>query len=389
MKVEIVGKFFDNHSLSIINRYIAIELDKLSETNEVEVCITPIDKLDPSFKVDKKFLKKLTELSKDRNPDKKVDIQIRHTYPPMWVWPNNPETKVIYIQPWEFSRVPFEWQYKFETFADHVIVPSTWVRDRYLEGGINPSKITVIPNGYNPEVFNKEGALTSLFDNKKFTFTFVGCGQFRKGIDVLIDTFKEVFVKADAVRLFIKDSPQIYGNNNLLHELTRIQYYKSCAEIILNDDSLSEEEMAQIYRSTDVLVHPYRGEGFGMHVQEAMACGAFPLITGGGPTDDFVNEECGLRINSSKRLVNFNDEKIFATKPGDSLTNMGSHGWVLEPDATDLRNKMQYLYYHQEKDSILSKVNNAKLFTWESVAKNYFQTLAQIVLDTRKPTRIK
>ncbi len=130
MKVEIVGKFFDNHSLSIINRYIAIELDKLSETNEVEVCITPIDKLDPSFKVDKKFLKKLTELSKDRNPDKKVDIQIRHTYPPMWVWPNNPETKVIYIQPWEFSRVPFEWQYKFETFADHVIVPSTWVRDR-------------------------------------------------------------------------------------------------------------------------------------------------------------------------------------------------------------------------------------------------------------------
>ena len=384
MNIELVGKFFDNHSLSIINRYLAIELDKLN----VNVHITPIDKVNPDFKVDKKVLKKLNELSSKKSNDK-IDVQLRHTYPPMWAWPNNPDTKVVYIQPWEFSRLPFEWQYKFETFADHVIVPSNWTKERYLEGGINPNNITVIPNGYNPNIFKKEGDFTNLFDTKKFTFTFIGCGQFRKGIDILIDTFKDCFVKADAVRLFIKDSPQIYGANNLLHEITRIQYHKSCAEIIVNDQSLSEEEMAQIYRSTDVLVHPYRGEGFGMHVQEAMACGAFPFVTGGGPTDDFVNETCGLRINSMRRFINLTDEKVFAVKPGDSLTNMGSHAWVLEPEATDFKNKMLYLYYHQEKDNILSKVDAANLFTWESVAKMYASLFSNLATSSEKPIRFK
>jgi len=384
MNIEIVGKFFDNHSLSIINRYLAIELDKLN----INVHITAIDSINPDFKVDKKILIKLKELASKKTNDK-IDVQLRHTYPPMWSWPNNPETKVIYIQPWEFSKVPFEWQYKFETFADHLIVPSNWTKERYLEGGISPDKVSVIPNGYNPNIFKPEGEHTKLFDQKKFTFTFVGCGQFRKGIDILIDTFKDSFVKADAVRLFIKDSPQVYGTNNILHEITKIQYHKSCAEIILNDQSLSEEEMSQIYRSTDVLVHPYRGEGFGMHVQEAMACGAFPFITGGGATDDFVNENCGLRINSGKRFINLTDEKIFATKPGDSLTNMGSHSWVLEPDVNDFKNKMLYLYYHHEKQNILSKVASANLFTWESVSKMYASVLHKITSGITKPTRFK
>ena len=387
MNIEIVGKFFDNHSLSIVNRNLAIELDKIFENTDNKITITPIDQFNPDAKVNKTIAKRLIELSKIK-PDI-IDIQLRHTYPPMWVWPNNPKTKVVFIQPWEFSRVPFEWQYKFETFADHVIVPSNWTKDRYLEGGVNPANISVIPNGYNPEIFNKTGPLTSLFDDKKFTFTFVGCGQFRKGIDILIDVFKDSFVKADSIRLFIKDSPQIYGQNNILHEITRIQYHKGCAEIIFNDDSLSEEEMAGIYRSTDVLVHPYRGEGFGMHVQEAMACGALPLVTGGGATDDFINDECGLRINSSRRFINLTEERVFATKPGDSLSNMGSHGWILEPDATDFRHKMMYLYYHQEKDSVLSKVNNAKLTTWQLAAQMYASVFQNIVNQDRNPIRIK
>ena len=150
MNIEIVGKFFDNHSLSIVNRNLAIELDKIFENTDNKITITPIDQFNPDAKVNKTIAKRLIELSKIK-PDI-IDIQLRHTYPPMWVWPNNPKTKVVFIQPWEFSRVPFEWQYKFETFADHVIVPSNWTKDRYLEGGVNPANISVIPNGYNPEI---------------------------------------------------------------------------------------------------------------------------------------------------------------------------------------------------------------------------------------------
>ena len=55
------------------------------------------------------------------------------------------KTKIVYIQPWEWSRVPFEWQYKWETFADAVITPSQWTANVYSEGGLSPSKLIVIP----------------------------------------------------------------------------------------------------------------------------------------------------------------------------------------------------------------------------------------------------
>ena len=45
------------------------------------------------------------------------------------------------------------------------------------------------------------------------------------------------------------------------------------------------------YKASKVVVHPYRAEGFGMHVQEATACGCLPLIPANGPTDDFIPED--------------------------------------------------------------------------------------------------
>ena len=54
--------------------------------------------------------------------------------------------------------------------------------------------------------------------------------------------------------------------------------------------------MAALYRSCDVLVHPYRGEGFAMPVLEAMASGLPVVVTAGGPTDEFCPDAAGWRI---------------------------------------------------------------------------------------------
>lgn len=374
MKVELIGKFYDNHSLSIINRNLAIKLhEKFNQITDA-VTINPLDDIATDCTLDKEVLKTLKSLERRDVGD--IDIQIRHSYPPIWRWPVSSSTKVIFIQGWEFSKIPFEWQYKFETFADYLVTYSNWTRDRYIESGINPDKISAINPGIDPKVFNKDGRKPR--DGRKFTFTFVGCGQYRKGLDILIDAYKKAFTRSDNVKLIIKDTPKIYGESNLLSELLRLQYLGDVGEIVVEDDNLTDYQMADIYKQTDVLVHPYRGEGFGMHVQEAMACGAFPLITGNGATDDFVNETCGLRINSAKRLVDLTNPKVFAIKPGDSLTNMGSHGWIIEPVEEDFINKMRYIYYHHNKDSVLSAVNNAKLSTWEDMSHKYIEVIEKV-----------
>jgi len=60
--------------------------------------------------------------------------------------------------------------------------------------------------------------------------------------------------------------------------------------VIYLDQDLSLEDIPRIYASGDVLVHPYRGEGFGLPIAEAMSCGLPVVVTRGGASDDFCGD---------------------------------------------------------------------------------------------------
>src|SRR5947209_4521498 len=85
--------------------------------------------------------------------------------------------------------------------------------------------------------------------------------------------------------------------------------------------------MAALYRACDVLVHPYRGEGFAMPVLEAMACGLAVITTAGGPTDEFCPPEASWRIRSAR--AEFAEARV-----GDFET--AGRPWMLEPDVAHL-----------------------------------------------------
>jgi len=386
MNIEIFGKFYDNHSLAIINRNILIQL---SQNKNFKVAITPTDGYNPDYKVDKeiiRLLKKHQAVQFDA-----PDIQLRHSYPPMWRWPASEKTKIIYIQPWEWSRFPMEWQYKFETFTDALIVPSQWEANVILNGGINPNKIFVVPNGYDPMIFNNQEEEKSeyLDKNKKYVFVFVGNGQFRKGADLVINAWKDSFKLADNCQLFIKDSPQIYGQSTIFQQIMALQYNTGCGTIIYNDDCLSDREMAKIYKQALAIVAPYRGEGFGMHIQEAAACGAIPIISRGGPTDEFISDEISIKIATGQKIENLMADHIFAGKAGDALTLMNTHGYVLDPNFDELKKAIKNLYHHHEKQNIIDSVKNSKLEnTWENVGNRYISIFDTVLSKNGKPSRM-
>ena len=376
MNIEIVGKFYDNHSLTIINRNIALELCK-----HHEVFITPLDTFDPAHGVEKKIVKLLKELQGKEHPENGPDIQLRHSYPPIWQWPVNDNTKVVYIQPWEYPKLPFEWQHKWETFADHVIVPSNYIRDIAVRGGLNPKRITVVPNGYNEKVFNKDAAPLTKYgiDPSKFNFVYVGNSQWRKGLDLLINAWHTCFKSYDNARLIIKDSPQIYGKNNVLNEIIKMQYKTGCAKVIYIDNPLTDEEMAGLFTASKVVVHPYRAEGFGMHIQEAAACGCLPILPDTGPHRDFIPDDVGLRVQTHPKPVDITSGQIFAQKPGDSFTMMNSHTFMNEPDGQSLQKVLQWVYHSHDKKEYFEKVQNTTFpNTWKSVAESYVKVIENI-----------
>ena len=60
INIEILGKFFDNHSLSIINRQLASYLNTCKDFN---ICITPLDKVNSDFNVNRAILKTIKSLA--------------------------------------------------------------------------------------------------------------------------------------------------------------------------------------------------------------------------------------------------------------------------------------------------------------------------------------
>ena len=378
MIIDFVGKFYDNHSLSIINRNLIV---KLTEAHpDWEISITPLDSYDPEYKLDKNIVKQLKTLEKAETGE--PDIQVRHSYPPIWQWPTSDRTKVIFIQPWEYTKAPFEWQYKFETFADALIVPSNFVATVFRNAGLRPDNLFVVPNGYDKELFNRneDNSNSKYIDKDRFNFVYVGNSQWRKGLDILMNAWKDAFKKFDKTTLTIKDSPKIYGQSNVLNEIVKMQYKTGCSEVQYIDEDLSDEEMAALFKSSDILVHPYRAEGYGMHVQEAMACGCIPLVSSNGPTDDFVTTENGFKLPVEKKHMNITDSNVFAMKPGDAMTGMSTHTFYNEPDGQSLKNGLKVIYHsHNKEEEVFSKKDAINMInTWDKVAKDYISIFEEV-----------
>src|SRR5204862_8049639 len=152
---------------------------------------------------------------------------------------------------------------------------------------------------------------------------FVGGVIPRKGVDVLLDAYATAFAGRDDVTLIVKD----FGAASVYRSADRGPIREWVDEnrlprLVHIDDELSDEEMAALYRACDVLVHPYRGEGFGMPVLEAMACGLPVIVTGGGPTDEFCPEDAGWRIRSS--VAHFPENRAGGVETA-------GRPWMLEP----------------------------------------------------------
>jgi glycosyltransferase involved in cell wall biosynthesis len=389
MNLEFLGKFYDNHSLSIVNRNIVLSLYKKG----INIKIIALDNYSPEYSLNKKDVKILKEL--ESISLNSVDVQIRHTYPPIWTWPENSNTKIVYIQPWEFSKAPFEWQYKFETFADALIVPSNYCKDVFAKGGLNPAKLFTVANGYNEELFNLQkedlsDAVSLGIDPAKFNFVYVGNSQWRKGLDILLNAWPSIFAKADNARLIIKDNPRVYGKNNILNEVIKMQYKTNCAPIIYIDDELSDSQMASIYKASKVVVHPYRAEGFAMHVQEAVACGCIPIVSAGGPTDDFIPTDKSFKIPVQPKPINISDPNLFALKPGDASTMMSTHTFINEPSLDGLKRIMQHVYHSHDKSKMFSQVESiSTLNTWSDVSLNYLTAITKVYELSSTPHRFK
>jgi glycosyltransferase involved in cell wall biosynthesis len=224
---------------------------------------------------------------------------ITHSWPPDFDSVSFGPTVVIL--PWEFGTPPKEWVEEATARADRVWVPSAYVRDGYVAAGMPPGIVEVVPNGVDLERYSPDGPQREL-PEAGTTFLFVGGSIWRKGVDVLLESWVEAFGPDDDVQLVVKDfgTSSHYRRQNCGEEIQRLAESGEGAPIVYLDDDLSPDEIAELYRAADVLVAPYRGEGFCMPALEAMACGLPVIHNGMGPTGEFVPDDGGWALPAAR-----------------------------------------------------------------------------------------
>jgi len=112
---------------------------------------------------------------------------------------------------------------------------------------------------------------------------------------------------------------QHYTKTHLGGLLERFRKTPGTPPLLLVDEDLSRAQLASLYTACDVMLHPYRGEGFCMPVLEARSCGLPVLATSGGATDPLMEGPGAHKLPSARRSVELSGAHVSAP-------------WVVEPD---------------------------------------------------------
>jgi glycosyltransferase involved in cell wall biosynthesis len=311
-----------------------------------------------------------------RNPER-IDLTIRHFWPPDFRAPT--AGRLACMLPWEHRAVPRAWVREIEKWVDELWVPSRFVANSFTEAGVRASVVQMIPHGYAPEIFCPEGLSWRPAGCRRCAFLFVGGAIRRKGVDILLRAYADAFSSQDDVSLIFKENgaSSFYQHNNLVAEVLKLKDDRNAPDVIFLTEEMDDPALASLYRGCEALVLPYRGEGFGMPLLEAMACGKPVVTTAAGPALDFCSAETAYLIPAEETLV------PDPLPPFGELTS--SWTWF-EPDPSCLATALRSIYENQreaQQRGALAAESVAQKYTWTQVTRLYLDRISHLTGQQR------
>lgn len=357
MRILWEGPQSQTHSLAYVNRQ---QCSQLMNFDDVELTIIPSEypvKYGDDIKSPEKLIQAFYG-SRDN-----VDYWIRQEWPPNFTPP--PSGRWVLFQHWEYGSIPKQWLPHILYEIDEVWVSSEYTKRMYVRSGVPDHKIFVFPLGIDPDLYRPSGNKYPLSTNKSYKFLFVGGTIWRKGIDSLVNAYMSAFTKDDDVCLVIKDmgTNSFYQGINQKDSILELVRNKDLPEIVYMDEELTSSQLADLYRSCDCLVLPSRGEGFGLPVLEAMACGLPVVVPDKGPFVEFCSSDAAFfipsRIVSPEGLV-LGPEMDLVDKPQ-----------MVEVDQQQLAKTMRALYHDPDTGrsrGMLASRRVHREYSWTRVA---------------------
>lgn len=248
----------------------------------------------------------------------------------------------VLLTMWESSRLPEHCVTAINAKAKAVIVPTHWGKRSFEESGVKVP-VRVANLGINPAVYyERPWPASNVF--KFGTAGRLAHAGIRKGVPLTIEAFKRAFPGQKDVSLTIKIFDDCKLDQNI--DDPRITVVRGF---------LPEPDMVKWYEHLHCFVSLTKGEGWGLHIQQAMAIGR-PVIA---PNDS----------GQSEFMTEFNSYCCrFTLDPCDWGPYIGAGNWA-NCDVDHCAQLMRDAYSHQkESQSIGARAaKDAGRYTWSKM----------------------
>jgi glycosyltransferase involved in cell wall biosynthesis len=364
VRVALEGEYFAQHSFANINEQLALQF---AQDSRLALSLLRVQH-QPVFDSSVPHAWRLRPYI-GRPLGEGPEVTIRHAFPPNW----NPveRGRWVHIQPWEFGHLPVDWIEPLRNQVDEVWAPSNYVKRVYESSGIPGARIHVIPWGVDPGVYLPDAEPLLLPTEKSFRFLFVGGLIGRKGFDTLLSAYLAEFRPSDDVCLVVKElgSQTFYRYGNCREELLAARDNAQGPSVVCFEEPMTSGQLASLYTACHCLVAPYRAEGFGLPILEAMACGLAPIIPQGGPADDFTSPETAYLL-PSREVETTHDWKL----AGPALE--------LSVSIDDVRRAMRQAYEDRHRTTRTGQAASRAVrerFTWQRTAQAMSERIISLV----------
>jgi len=254
MKVHFVGDVQASHSLSIMARPVVVALSKEYDISIQQWGFFPQNLVNDQYT---DIINALCEKPQPQLTDQ--DFEIRCKFP-LNTLPPDHKAKIISWTPWELDHLPIQFTEFFNRYATAVVGVCPYNAEVFNKTLTNPV-VHHIPPPIHQAYWDAENGPT----DEETTILYDAGATWRKGSDIFMQLMKR-FAGMPEVKFIWKDT-KIY-NSFMFPEIQKLNV--TC-EYIIKDYTF--EQMANLYKRSDIIVYPTRAEGFGYCPAQGLVMG--------------------------------------------------------------------------------------------------------------------
>jgi GT2 family glycosyltransferase len=298
-----------------------------------------------------------------RRPIEPSDVQV--VYAQGDVFAANDGAYKIGFTMLETDRLPAEWVRQANQM-DELFVPTAFNQATFQASGVT-RPISIMPLGVDPDYFNPQ--ITGYPLEGVYTFLAIFEWGPRKAPALLLKAFNDEFRTGEEVVLLCKvlnTDPRV----EVAREVAALGLRRAGGRVLFSLNEITPtHQLGALYRSADCFVLPTRGEGWGMPILEAMACGLPVIATDWGGQRDFMS------IHNAYPLQ---VERLVAADPLNPYYRGAQ--WA-EPSYEHLRLLLRYVYEHREEArarGLRASQEVLSTWSWERSARRLGARLRQL-----------